>query len=137
MARLIQIGNKRRAGYTIIEMIIVMAIVSILVAVAIPIYTKAIMRTKETLLKQHLFLLRTTIDEYTFDKKAAPQRLEDLVSESYLREVPIDPITGSNRTWKIDMEDALTAVDQTKPGIWNVHSGSQDRSLEGTVYSEW
>lgn len=137
MARLIQIGNKRRAGYTIIEMIIVMAIVSILVAVAIPIYTKAIMRTKETLLKQHLFLLRTTIDEYTFDKKAAPQRLEDLVSESYLREVPIDPITGSNRTWKIDMEDALTAVDQTKPGIWNVHSGSQDRSLEGNVYSEW
>lgn len=127
----------RCAGYTIIELIIVMAIISILIAVAVPVYTKAIMRTKETLLKQQLFTLRTTIDEYTFDKKAAPQDLRELVTEGYLRAVPIDPITGSERTWKIIMEDALTSVDQTKPGIWDVRSGSENKSLEGTPYSDW
>ncbi len=131
-------GKLRRSrGYTLIELIIVMAIISILIAVAVPIYSKSIMRTKETLLKQQLFTLRTTIDEYTFDKKAAPQNLEDLVRDGYLRAVPIDPITGDNRSWRIVIEDALTAADQTQPGIWDVRSGSSLKSLEGTVYSEW
>jgi general secretion pathway protein G len=126
-----------KRGYTLIELIIVMAIVSILIAVAVPLYTKSIARTKESLLRQNLFTLRTVIDEYTFDKKAAPQRLEDLVEEGYLRAIPIDPITGSDRTWRIRMEDALTAVDQTQPGIYDVHSGSDLRALDGTLYSEW
>ena len=142
MARLMLSGKLRRArdtrsGYTLIELIIVMAIISILIAVAVPIYSKSIMRTKETLLKEQLFTLRTTIDEYTFDKKAAPQNLQDLVRDGYLRAVPLDPITGDNRRWKVIMEDALTAADQTMPGIWDVRSGSDLRSLEGTVYSEW
>jgi general secretion pathway protein G len=129
--------RRRRAGYTLIELIIVMAIISVLISVAVPIYTKSITRTKETLLKENLFTLRTTIDEYTFDKKEAPQQLEDLVREGYLRAVPVDPITGDSRSWKIIIEDALTAVDQTKPGIWDVRSGSSGKSLEGTAYSEW
>jgi general secretion pathway protein G len=144
MERLIQSGNQAsraaralRRGYTLIELIIVMAIISVLLAVAVPIYTKSIMRTKESLLRQNLFTLRTVIDEYTFDKKAAPQRLDDLVDEGYLRAVPIDPITGSDNTWRIRMEDAITAVDQTQPGIYDVNSGSDLRSLEGTLYSEW
>ena len=140
MAHLIPSGNKRRflsRGYTLIELIIVMAIISILVAVAVPFYTKSIQRTKESLLRQNLFTLRTVIDEYTFDKKAAPQRLEELVDEGYLRAIPIDPITGSERTWRIRMEDAITAVDQTQPGIYQVNSGSDLRSMEGTLYSEW
>ena len=137
MARSIPTGKRRRAGYTLIELIIVMAIISVLISVAVPIYTKSITRTKETLLKENLFTLRTTIDEYTFDKKEAPQQLEDLVREGYLRAVPVDPITGDARSWKIIIEDALTAVDQTKPGIWDVRSGSSAKSLEGTVYSEW
>lgn len=124
-------------GYTLIELMIVMAIVSILIAVAVPLYTKSIARTKESLLRQNLFTLRTVIDEYTFDKKAAPQRLEDLVEEGYLRAIPVDPITGSDRTWRIRMEDALTAVDQTQPGIYDVYSGSDLRALDGTLYSEW
>jgi general secretion pathway protein G len=135
MAHPIQSG--KRAGYTLIELIIVMAIISILISVAVPFYTKSIQRTKETLLHQNLFTLRTVIDEYTFDKKAAPQQLEDLVREGYLRSVPIDPITGSDRTWEVVIEDSLMAVDQTQPGISNVHSGSDLRSLEGTTYSEW
>jgi general secretion pathway protein G len=135
MARRIRSGSP--SGYTLIELIIVMAIISVLVAVAVPLYTKSIQRTKETLLKQNLFTLRTVIDEYTFDKKKAPQTLEDLVREGYLRDVPVDPITGSNRTWKLVIEDARTSVDQTQPGIFDVRSGSDLRSLEGTPYSEW
>jgi len=132
-----QTGRVLRRGYTLIELIIVMAIISVLLAVAVPFYTKAIARTKESLLRQNLFTIRTVIDEYTFDKKAAPQRLDDLVQAGYLRIVPIDPITGSDRTWRIIMEDAITSVDQTQPGISDVRSGSDLRSLEGTLYSEW
>jgi general secretion pathway protein G len=109
----------------------------VLLAVAVPIYTKSIQRTKETLLKQNLFTLRNVIDEYTFDKKAAPQSLNDLVREGYLRAVPIDPITGNEKSWRLIIEDALTSVDQTQPGIFDVRSGSDQKSLEGTAYSEW
>ena len=129
--------NGKRRGYTLIELIIVMAIISILISIAVPMYQKSLLRTKETLLKQNLFTLRTVIDEYTFDKKKAPQALQDLVNEGYLRAVPLDPITRSDQTWRKIMEDALTMVDQTQPGIFDVRSGSDQKSLEGTLYSEW
>jgi general secretion pathway protein G len=137
----IQSGNemqvtRRRAGYTLIELMIVMAIISIMVSIAIPIYQKALIRTKESLLKNNLFTLRTVIDEYTFDKKKAPQTLQDLVSDGYLRAVPVDPIMGNDQ-WITVLEDSLTAVDQTQTGIWDVHSASDQKSLEGTVYSQW
>lgn len=128
--------SRRRAGYTLIELIIVMAIISILVAVAVPIYQKSILRAKESVLKQNITTLRTVIDEYTFDKKKAPQQLQDLVTAGYLRAVPLDPMTGNDQ-WITIMEDALTAVDQTDPGIWDVRSRSDQKSLEGTPYSEW
>lgn len=124
-------------GYTLIELVIVMAIISILVSIAVPLYQKSLLRTKESLLKNNLFTLRTVIDEYTFDKKKAPQTLEDLVNEGYLRAVPIDPVTGTNQSWRLIMEDALTMVDQTQPGIWDVRSGSDLKSLEGSAYSDW
>jgi general secretion pathway protein G len=134
----IQSGSKgARRGYTLIELIIVMAIISILVSIAVPMYQKSLLRTKETMLHSHLSTLRMVIDEYTFDKKKAPQTLDDLVTEGYLRAVPIDPITGSDQTWRTINEDSLTAVDQTEPGIFDVRSGSDQTSLEGTPYSEW
>jgi len=129
--------TRRRAGYTLIEIIIVMTIISILVSIAVPIYQKVVLRTKETVLRNNLFTLRTVIDEYTYDKQKGPQSLEDLVQAGYLRQVPEDPITGSNTTWKIIMEDALTSVSQTEPGIFDVRSGSDKTSLEGTPYAEW
>ena len=124
-------------GYTLIELIIVMAIISVLVSIAVPLYQKSLLRTKESLLKNNLFTLRTVIDEYTFDKQKAPQTLQDLVSEGYLRAVPLDPITGTDQSWRLIMEDAVSTVNQTEPGIFDVRSGSDQKSLEGTPYSEW
>src|SRR5580658_11323205 len=144
MARLTQSGIdpmqnevKRQSGYTLIELIVVMAIISVLVSIAVPLYQKSITRTKESLLKNNLFTLRTVIDEYTFDKKKAPQTLNDLVTEGYLRNVPIDPITGSDQTWRLIMEDAYSMVDQTQAGIFEVRSGSDLKGLNGVPYSQW
>jgi general secretion pathway protein G len=128
--------NRRRFGFTFIELMIVMAIIAILMAVALPIYSRSIVRSKESVLKNNLFTLRTVIDEYTYDKQKAPQNLDDLVSDGYLRTVPIDPMTGA-ADWKIIMEDATNTVNQTEPGIFNVLSASDKTSLEGTPYSDW
>ena len=124
-------------GFSLIELMIVMTIVTILVSIAAPLYQKSVLRAKESVLRQNLFTIRTVIDEYTYDKQKAPQTLQDLVSDGYLRQVPLDPITGSNQSWKIVMEEALTSVNQTEPGIFDIRSGSDKTSLEGTPYSEW
>ena len=124
-------------GFTLIEIMIVMTIVSILVSIAVPLYQKSIIRAKESVLRNNLFTLRTVIDEYTYDKKKAPQSLEDMVSGGYLRQVPIDPITGTDQSWVVIMEDALTSVDQTEPGLYDVRSGSDGLGLDGTPYGEW
>jgi general secretion pathway protein G len=139
MARHIRNGEVRgrTRGFTLVELMIVMTIVTVIMAMAVPMYQKAIVRAKESVLKNNLFTLRTLIDEYTFDKAKAPQTLDDLVREGYLRQVPVDPITGSNQTWRITMEDAMASVNQMEPGIYNVHSGSDQGSLEGTPYSDW
>jgi general secretion pathway protein G len=136
MAHPIRIG-KARCGFTLIEILIVVSIIGILVSIAVPIYQKSILRTRESVLRNNLFTIRTQLDEYTYDKQKAPQSLDDLVTEGYLLHVPVDPMTGSDRSWKIDMEDALRSVNQTEPGIFDVHSGSDKKSLEGTPYSDW
>jgi general secretion pathway protein G len=128
--------RRGRNGFTLIELMIVMAIIVILISVAIPFYQKSIMRAKESVLHNNLFAMRSAIDEYSYDKQKAPQQLSDLVSEGYLRDVPKDPITGDNN-WKIIMEDASSSVDSTEPGIFDIRSESPKTSLEGTPYSEW
>lgn len=127
----------RRRGFTLVELLIVMTILSIIISMAVPIYQRSIQRAKESVLKQNLFTLRTVIDEYTYDKQRAPQSLQDLVEFGYLREIPVDPIVGTRTDWIIVMEDAVASVDQTSPGIFDVKSSSGDVSLEGTPYNEW
>jgi general secretion pathway protein G len=136
MERLIRSGKQRR-GFTLIEILIVVSIIGILVSIAVPIYQKSILRTRESVLRNNLFTIRTVLDEFTYDKQKAPQTLQDLVTEGYLRDVPIDPMTGTNQSWKIDMEDSLRSVNQTEPGIFDIHSSSDKKGLDGTPYAEW
>jgi general secretion pathway protein G len=96
-----------------------------------------ITRAKESILRNNLFTIRTVIDEYTYDKQKAPQGLQDLVSEGYLRKIPEDPITGSADTWKPIMEDMRNAVNKKEPGVLNVRSGSDKKSLDGSRYADW
>ena len=137
MAHLMQNGKQGRRGFTLIELMIVMAVIAILVAIAVPVYNRSITRAKESVLRNNLFTMRTVIDEYTYDKQKAPQNLDDLVSDGYLRAIPVDPMTGTSDTWKVIIEDTLNAVNQTEPGIFDVRSGSDKTSLEGTPYSDW
>lgn len=129
--------SRRRFGFTLVELMIVMAIIAVLMSVAIPIYSRSIVRAKESVLKNNLFTMRTVIDEYTYDKQKAPQSLNDLVSDGYMRQIPVDPITNTADSWKLIMEDAANTVNQSQPGIFDIRSGSDKISLEGTPYSEW
>jgi len=128
---------KRRQGFTFIELMVVLTIIVVLITMAIPVYQKSILRAKESVLKNNLFTLRTVIDNYTYDKQKAPQSLNDLVMEGYLRTVPVDPMTGNNQSWKTIMEDATQSVNQSEPGIFDIRSGSDKISLDGTPYSDW
>jgi general secretion pathway protein G len=128
---------RARNGFTLIEIMIVMAIIVILIATAIPYYQKAIIRSRESVLKNNLFTMRTLIDEYSYDKQKAPQALQDLVTDGYLREVPRDPMTGNNTSWRVINEDAGQSINSSEPGIFDVRSGSDKMGLDGTPYSEW
>jgi general secretion pathway protein G len=130
--------NKNQCrGFTLIEMLIVISLVMILVAIAVPNYQRSIMRAKESVLKQDLFQLRSLISQYTLDKQKAPQSLDDLVQAGYIKQIPTDPMTGSNSSWTVDQEDTLMSVEQQDPGISDVHSGASQVSSDGTAYSTW
>jgi general secretion pathway protein G len=118
-------------------MIIVISIITILVAIAVPIYTQHLRHAKEVVLKEDLVSMRSSIDQYTQDKNKAPQDLNDLVSAGYLHAIPKDPFTNATDTWQVVQEDVMMALDQTQPGITDVHSGSNQISSEGTAYSTW
>jgi general secretion pathway protein G len=132
-----RIGNKRDRGFTLIELMIVISMILILVSISIPAYNQSILRAKESVLKQDLFQLRSLISQYTLDKQKAPQSLDVLVQAGYIKQIPLDPMTGSNSTWTVDQEDSLMSVDQQDPGINDVHSGATQGSSDGTAYSTW
>jgi general secretion pathway protein G len=123
-------------GFTLLELMIVISIILILMAVAIPVYNQSIVRSREAVLRQDLFTLRSVISQYTLDKQKAPQGLDDIVQAGYLRQIPPDPMTGQPN-WEVVQEDVLLAVDQQEPGISDVHSASSGTAIDGTAYSSW
>lgn len=131
--------KKRSRGFTLIELMIVISIILILVSVALPAYNQSIVRARESVLKQNLFTLRSVISQYTLDKQKAPQSLDDLISGGYLKQLPVDPMTGKNDTWVPDQEEnTIMSIDeQDQGGIIDVHSGSEAVSSDGTAYSTW
>ena len=128
---------RQQAGFTLVELMVVMLIIAILAAIAIPAYVASIRAAREAVLKEDLHVMRDAIDSYTNDKDKAPQTLDDLVSAGYLKVVPLDPMTHSNSTWVPTMDDTLQNVDQTDPGMTDVHSGSDQPGSDGQPYNTW
>jgi general secretion pathway protein G len=129
--------HRQDAGFTLIELIIVMAIIGILMMIAVPRFKGAVRQAQEAVLKEDLHVLRTAIDSYTMDKQKAPQSLQDLIEDGYLKAVPEDPFTRSKETWVPDSSDSMHSLDQTEPGIDDVHSGAQETGSDGQPYSSW
>jgi general secretion pathway protein G len=133
MAR--QFNSRRSAGFTLLEMMIVMVIMGILMSIALPIYTQSLVRAREAVLRNDLFELRKLISQYTLDKQKAPQSLDDLVP-TYIKVIPKDPMTNETN-WEAPTCDTLDSVDQQDPGICDVHSASSAIASDGTAYSSW
>jgi len=130
-------GSTLASGFTLIELLIVMTIIAILATLAIPRFVGAIKAAREAVLREDLSVMRTAIDSYTMDKQKGPQSLDDLVQAGYLRAIPEDPFTHSKDTWVTDTSDAMYSIDQTEPGISDVHSGSDETGSDGQPYSSW
>jgi len=127
----------RSAGFTLLEMMIVMVIMGILISIALPIYNNSLLRSREAVLRQDLFTLRSLISQYTLDKQKAPQSLDDLVQGGYIKVIPKDPMTNEANWEVVQEEDTILSVDQQDPGISDVHSASNQTSTDGTAYSSW
>jgi len=124
-------------GFTMIELMVVISIIVILASIGMAQYRNSVIHAREAVLKEDLFRMRDAIDQYYADKTKYPASLQDLVSDGYLREIPIDPFTNSKETWQA--VNAETNVNDTtaQPGIYDVKSGSEETSLDGTRYAEW
>ncbi len=135
-------GRPRPAasGFTLIEIIIVLSIIGLLLGLAVPQYKNSVLKAKETVLKENLFVLRKTIDQYRLDKGKYPASLQVLVQDGYLRAIPADPVTRSNETW-FEVPDTVSPdedISVEPPGIVDVKSGSPDKSpIDGTAYNTW
>lgn len=124
-------------GFTLIELLIVVTLVVILASVGLATYTNSTHRAREAVLRENLFRMRDAIDQYHADKNQYPTSLEDLVTEKYLRDIPKDPITDSADTWQTVMAEPDLNNPAAEPGIYDVKSGAEGTSMDGTRYADW
>ncbi len=125
-------SGKLRNGFTLVELLVVMAIIAMLLSLAAPRYFGSVDKSKEAVLRENLAMTRQALDKFFGDNGKYPDSLDDLVAKKYLRGLPLDPITGSASTWIIVPPDA-----QDKGNVYDIHSGSPDKGLDGTAYKDW
>ena len=128
---------RRAGGFTLIELMIVMTLIVILASIGLTTYTNGVTRSKEAVLKENLFRLRDSIDQYYADKNNYPETLSSLVLEKYIRTVPVDPFTQSTDTWQLVMSEVNSEDLLKAPGVFDIKSGSQQTALDGSQYSDW
>jgi general secretion pathway protein G len=126
-----------QAGWTLVELMVVMSLIIVLSTIALAQYRNSIRATKEAVLRADLYHMRESIDQYYADKGSYPQSLQTLVSEGYLRRVPVDPITNSSDTWTTTQAELDPTATSSSPGIYDVKSGADGVALDGSRYSDW
>ena len=129
--------GKRAPGFTLIEVMVVMALIVVLASVGLTLYTNSVVRAKESVLKEDLYRMRDAIDQYYADKGKYPATLQDLVSDKYLRSLPADPFTNSPETWREIPSEPDPNNPTGQPGVYDVRSGSDRTALDGTKYADW
>ena len=129
--------HRSRAGFTLIELMIVMSLIVILASIGLTVYTNSVIRAKESVLKEDLFRMRDAIDQYYADKGKYPVTLDSLVSEKYLRSIPLDPFTNSADTWRSIQSEPDPTNPTAEPGVYDVRSGSDQKAIDGTNYADW
>jgi general secretion pathway protein G len=129
--------QRRRRGFTLLELMVVMALIVVLAGMAMASYRNSVTLAQEAVLREDLYRMRDAIDQYYADKNRYPATLEALVSDGYLRALPLDPFTKSASTWQEVPAEPDANNPSAEPGVYNVHSGSERTSMQGTPYSEW
>jgi general secretion pathway protein G len=129
--------HRSGAGFTLIELMIVMSLIVILASIGLTVYTNSVIRAKESVLKEDLFRMRDAIDQYYADKGKYPVTLDSLVSEKYLRSIPVDPFTNSADTWRSIQSEPDPTNPTAEPGVYDVRSGSDQKAIDGTNYADW
>jgi general secretion pathway protein G len=129
--------HRSGAGFTLIELMIVMSLIVILASIGLTVYTNSVIRAKESVLKEDLFRMRDAIDQYYADKGKYPVTLDSLVSEKYLRSIPLDPFTNSADTWRSIQSEPDPTNPTAEPGVYDVRSGSDQKAIDGTNYADW
>jgi general secretion pathway protein G len=129
--------HRSGAGFTLIELMIVMSLIVILASIGLTLYTNSVIRAKESVLKEDLFRMRDAIDQYYADKGKYPVTLDSLVSEKYLRSIPVDPFTNSADTWRSIQSELDPTNPTAEPGVYDVRSGSDQKAIDGTNYADW